>query len=211
MAKRTVFQDEGAAAYPEPVRRLIAEFGKMPGVGPRTAERLAQHVLRTPKEEAAALARALRDVKERVRSCRRCFNLTEADLCALCADPGRDAGLVCVVEQVRDLAALEASGAYRGVYHVLTGTLSPLEGVGPEDLTLGALAERVKAGGVREVIVATNPTLEGDGTALAVRAALEGFEVPVSRIATGVPSGSFLEHSSRSTLADSLAGRRPMR
>jgi recombination protein RecR len=211
MAKKGLFPDEGAAAYPEPVRRLIGEFGRMPGIGPRTAERLAQYVLRIPKEEAAGLARALRDVKERVRCCRRCFNLTEAELCAVCADPGRDAGLLCVVEQVRDLAAIEASATYRGLYHVLTGTLSPLEGVGPEDLTLEALSSRVKAGGVREVIVATNPTLEGDGTAMAVRAALEGLGVPVSRIATGVPSGSFLEHSSRGTLADALAGRRPMK
>ncbi len=202
--------DDKDRAYPEPVVRLMEELARMPGVGPRTAERMAQHILRIETEDARALARAIRDVKQRVRPCRQCFNLTEKELCRVCADPTRDQGLLCVVEQVRDLAALEASGSYRGLYHVLMGTLSPLDGVGPEDLTLSALVERVKGGAFREVILAMNPTLEGDGTALAVASALRDLGAPLTRLATGVPSGSFLEHSNRNTLADALAGRRPL-
>lgn len=203
--------DDAPQAYPEPVRRLMEALGRMPGVGPRTAERLAQYLLRASREEALALAGAVREVKERVRPCVSCFNLTEERLCRICADPARDRTLLCVVEQVRDLAALEGSGAYRGLYHVLTGTLSPLEGVGPEDLTIEALARRVRSEDFEEIVIATNPTLEGDGTALAVAAALEGSKARLTRLAVGVPSGSSLEHSNRNTLADALAGRRPLR
>ena len=198
-------------AYPEPVRRLMAELSRMPGVGPRTAERMAQFLLRVGKTEALSLARAIRDVKDRIRPCSECFNLTEEDICSICANPSRERKLLCVVEQVRDLAALEASGTYRGLYHVLTGTLSPLDGVGPEDLTIDALVARVKRDGFGEVILAMNPTLEGDGTAMAVASALEPLVDSLTRLATGVPSGSTLELSNRNTLADALAGRRPLR
>ena len=198
-------------AYPEPVQRLMAELARMPGVGPRTAERMAQFLLRIGKDEALQLARAIRDVKDRVRPCSECFNLTESEVCRICADPSRDRLSLCIVEQVRDLGALEAAGAYRGLYHVLTGTLSPLDGVGPEDLTIDALVERVRKGGFREVILATNPTLEGDGTAMAVASALEPLVPSLTRLATGIPSGSFLEHSNRNTLADAFAGRRPLK
>ncbi|MHC4598054.1 MAG: recombination mediator RecR [Planctomycetota bacterium] len=198
-------------AYPEPVQRLMTELSRMPGVGPRTAERMAQFLLRIGKDEALQLARAIRDVKDRVRPCSECFNLTESEVCRICADPSRDRQSLCIVEQVRDLAALEAAGAYRGLYHVLTGTLSPLDGVGPEDLTIDALVERVRKGEFREVILATNPTLEGDGTAMAVASALQSLVPSLTRLATGVPSGSFLEHSNRNTLADAFAGRRPLK
>jgi len=143
MAKK-FFADDVGCSYPDPVRRLIAGFCGMPGIGPRTAERMAQHVLKMRPEDAAALARAVSDVKEKVRSCPVCFNLTEGEKCSICSDPRRDGSLLCVVEQIRDLAALEASGAHRGLYHVLTGALSPLDGVGPEHLTLEALRLRVK-------------------------------------------------------------------
>jgi len=188
----------------------MEELGKMPGVGPRTAERLAQHVLRIGREEALALARAVRDVKDRIRPCKFCFNLTETRTCRICADPARDRELLCVVEQVRDLSALEAAGVYRGLYHVLTGSLSPLDGVGPEDLTLKELVRRVESGTFREIIVATNPTLEGDGTAMAVGSALAHCGVSLTRLATGVPTGSTLEHVNRNTLGDAMEGRRPL-
>jgi recombination protein RecR len=198
-----------AGAYPEPVRRLMTELGKLPGGGPRSAERIAQYILRVEKADALALAQVIAEVKDRIHPCRECYSLTEAERCAICTDASRDRGLLCVVEQTRDLAALEAAGAYRGLYHVLMGTLSPLDGIGPDDLTLDALVDRVKKGSFREVILATNPTLEGDGTALAVGSALESLGIPLTRLATGVPTGSFLEHSNRNTLTDALAGRRP--
>ena len=158
------------AGYAVAVDRLIGAFGRLPGIGAKSAERLAHHILKCPAEEALALAEAIQAAKDHVRHCRTCFNLTEADqtLCAVCRDPRRDQGLVCVVEQPRNLMALEQSGMFAGVYHVLLGKLAPLQGIGPEQLTIDALEERVRAGSVRELILATNPTLEGDGTALLV-------------------------------------------
>src|SRR5262249_14286628 len=149
-------------------------FARLPGIGPKTAERLTHYLLGADKSEALALADALRAVAERVRPCRQCFNLTERELCSICADPRRDASVICVVEQPRDLAALERSGIYRGLYHVLQGRLAPLENVGPEQLTVDNLVRRVRQGGVAEVILATNPTLEGDGTALYISNLLAG-------------------------------------
>ncbi len=190
------------------IARLIEEFGRLPGIGPKTAERLTHHLLAADRSQALALADALRAIKESVHPCRRCFNLTEGELCNLCTDPRRDPTLLCVVEQPRDLAALEKAGTYRGLYHVLGGRLSPLDNVGPEQLTIDALVERVRGGGVQEVIMATNPTLEGDGTALYVSNLLAGSSVRVTRLARGLPSGSVLEFANSQMLADALEGRR---
>lgn len=197
--------------FGEAVGRLIAELKKLPGVGQRTAERLAFHLVQTPREEALALARAIQEVKASARPCRSCFNVTERDPCAICADPARDRSVLCVVERPQDVMALEKAGGYRGVYHVLLGAVSPLEGVAPQDLTLGPLVERVRREGVREVILATNPTFEGDATALHLRAALEAQpasgQVKLTRLARGLPAGSSLELASKAILADALEGR----
>jgi recombination protein RecR len=197
--------------YSETLDRLIAEFERLPGIGAKTAERLAFHVLRSGAEEAMGLARAIRDVKAKIRPCAECFNIAEGGgPCAVCADAGRDRGLVCVVEQPKDLLALERTARYRGLYHVLLGRLAPLEGAGPERLTVDALVERVRRGGVREVILATNPDLEGDGTALYVAERLKGLPVAVTRIAKGIPSGSSIEYANDAILSDALEGRRPV-
>jgi recombination protein RecR len=190
------------------IARLIQEFSKLPGIGPKTAERLTHHLLAAERQEALALADAVRAIKDAVHACRQCYNLTEGDLCALCADPRRDPSVICVVEQPRDLAALERAGTYRGLYHVLQGRLAPLDNVGPEKLTVDALLRRVRQGGVREVIMATNPTLEGDGTALYLSTLLAGTGVTVTRLARGLPSGSVLEFANSQMLADALEGRR---
>lgn len=197
------------AGYSGALDRLTEAFGRLPGVGAKTAERLAHHILKCSPEEALALAEAIRDVKERVRHCQTCYHLTEADepLCAICRDPSRDRSLVCVVEQPRDLMALERAATYRGVYHVLLGRLAPLQGMGAEQLTLDALKARVASGLVREVILATNPNLEGDGTALLVSNLLEGTGVPITRLARGLASGSVLEFANREMLADAISGR----
>jgi recombination protein RecR len=186
----------------------MRELGKLPGIGPKTAERLTHHLLAAPRSDVTALADALKAVKDDVRHCRQCCNLTEGDLCALCADPRRDASVLCVVEQPRDLYALERSATYLGLYHVLHGRLAPLDGVGPEQLTIDKLLQRVRAGGVREIIMATNPTLEGDGTALYLASELAGTEVRITRLARGLPSGSGLEFANNQMLADALEGRR---
>ena len=190
------------------IARLVLELSKLPGIGPKTAERLTHYLLAADREVVLALAEALRAVKEEVRQCRQCFNLTENDLCNLCGDARRDPSLVCVVEQPRDLAALERAGNYRGLYHVLHGRLAPLDNVGPEQLTIEALLQRVRRGGVQEVIMATNPTLEGDGTALYLSNLLAPTGVRITRLARGVPSGSVLEFANSQMLADALEGRR---
>src|SRR5947209_3208408 len=197
------------AGYSGAVDRLIDAFGRLPGVGAKTAERLAHHLLKCPAEEALALADAIRDVRERVRHCQTCFHLTEADqpLCVICRDPRRDPGVVCVVEQPRDLLALEKAGTFQGVYHVLLGRLAPLHGMGPEQLTLDALEARVRAGDIRELIMATNPNLEGDGTALLVANRLADTGVPITRLARGLATGSALEFANKEMLADALNGR----
>jgi recombination protein RecR len=179
----------------------------LPGIGRKSAERLAYHVLRVHTSEALALADAIRSVKENVRQCRVCYNLSESDECAICRDPKRDRSLLCVVEQPRDLIALEQASTYRGLYHVLLGRLAPLEGVGPEHLTIEPLVERVRAGGIREVIMGTNPTLEGDGTALYISNLLGGLPISITRLARGITSGSVLEFANKEILADALAGR----
>lgn len=191
----------------ESVTRLIEEFAKLPGIGKKSAERLAYHVLRIHESEAGALADAIRAVKENVRYCRNCYNLTDGEECEICCDPKRDHGQLCVVEQPRDLIALEQPGTYRGLYHVLLGRLAPLDGVGPEQLTIEPLVERVRKGGFREVIMATNPTLEGDGTALYISNLLAGLPLELTRLARGITTGSVLEFANKEILADALAGR----
>lgn len=197
--------------YTEALKELIAHFEALPGIGRKTAERLAYHVLRAPSEEMLALSDSVRKVKETVRQCRVCFNISEGDLCPICADASRDATTVCVVEEPKDLYAIERTGSYRGRYHVLLGAFSPLDGVSPEDLTIDALLDRVAPEGIREVILATNPNFEGDGTALFIRERLkEHPQVRVSRLARGMPAGSLLEHASRTIVSDAIDGRRAM-
>ena len=191
-----------------PIARLIQELGKLPGVGPKSAERLAHHLLAASRAEVLALTEALQAIKDNIRRCRQCHDLTEADLCRLCSDSRRDPTTICVVEQPRDLAALERAGTYRGLYHVLHGRLAPLDGVGPEALTIDSLVERVRQGSAQEVIMATNPTLEGDGTALYIANLLAGTGVRVTRLARGLPSGSVLEFANNQMVADALEGRR---
>jgi recombination protein RecR len=190
------------------IERLIEEFGKLPGIGPKTAERLTHFLLAGDRRPALALAEALRRVVEQVHPCKECYNLTEGERCSLCSDPGRDRSLICVVEQPRDLAAIEKVATYRGLYHVLHGRLAPLENIGPEQLTVEALLRRVQRGGVQEVILGTNPTLEGDGTALYISNMLAGTGVRITRLARGLPSGSVLEFANTQMLADALEGRR---
>lgn len=198
-------------AYSATVDRLITALGRLPGIGAKSAERLAHHLLKCPVDEAVELADAIRDAKRQIRHCEVCFHLTEVDQprCAVCRDPRRDAGLVCVVEQSRDLMAFEKANAHPGVYHVLLGRLAPLQGMGPEQLTINALVDRVRAGTIRELIMATNPNLEGDGTALLVAKSLADTGVRITRPARGLASGSTLEFASRDMLADALAGRQP--
>jgi recombination protein RecR len=191
----------------ESVAKLVDEFAKLPGIGKKSAERLAYHVLRVHKNEALGLADAIRNVKENVRYCKVCYNLAEAEECGVCRDPKRDRGLLCVVEQPRDLMALEQTGTYRGLYHVLLGRIAPLEGIGPEQLTVEALVERVRSGAFREVIMGTNPTLEGDGTALFIANQLQDIQVEITRLARGITTGSVLEFANKEILSDALSGR----
>ena len=201
-------------AYPAPVERLLAELTRLPGIGKRSAERLAFHILKHDRADADHLAKAIADVKRAIGHCSVCSNLTEADPCPICCDDARDRSTVLVVEQPKDLIALEQAGMYRGIYHVLLGCLSPLDGVGPEDLTLADLIERVKnpeanAGGVRitEVILGMNPTVEGDGTTLLLMDRLHGLGVSISRLARGLPAGWSMQLASKAVLADAIEGR----
>jgi recombination protein RecR len=190
------------------IAKLSQELGKLPGIGPKTAERLTHFLLAADRSQVQALLDALRGIKENIHPCRQCYNHAEGDLCSLCADPRRDASLICVVEQPRDLNSLERAGTYRGLYHVLQGRLAPLENIGPEQLTVDALVNRVRQGNVQEVIMATNPTLEGDGTALFISNLLAETGVRITRLARGLPSGSVLEFANNQMLADALEGRR---
>lgn len=206
---------DSAAAYPGSVDRLIAAFAKLPGIGRRSAERMAHWVLRASAEDAARLSGAIDDVKHSVRSCSVCANFADGAVCRVCDDPRRDRSLVLVVEQARDLIALEATGMYRGLYHVLMGRISPLDGVGASDLTVARLLKRVddstsNPGGeaVREVILGLNPTLEGDGTGLYLAQALAQRGVKVSRLARGLPSGGQIELANKAVLGDAIEGRR---
>jgi recombination protein RecR len=192
------------------IEELATELSKLPGIGRKTALRLTYHLLKQPPEQSRRLAAALGGLAERVRRCSACGNLTEQDPCAICADPRRDQSLLCVVEEASDIAAIERTGEFRGIYHVLGGRLSPLDGVGPEDLAMGSLADRVGRGSVREVIVATNPSLEGEATALYVQRQLAPHRVSVTRIARGLPVGGDLEYADGVTIAQALNARREM-
>ena len=189
------------------VGKLVDEFEKLPGIGRRSAERLANHILLCNTESALGLADAIREVKDRVHPCRQCFNLTEEDLCSICSDSRRDPHVLCVVEQPKDLVSLEASGVYQGMYHVLQGRISPLERIGPENLTIDALVRRIRKQGVTEVVMATNPNLDGDGTALFISNLLANDPVRITRLARGIASGSVLEFANKEMLADALRGR----
>lgn len=189
------------------VGRLVEQFASLPGIGRKSAERLANHVLSCRDAEAFALADAIREVKKSIRRCRVCFNLTEQEVCSICRDPRRERTLVCVVEQPKDVSALEAASAFQGTYHVLGGRIAPLEGIGPDDLTIGQLVQRVRRDHVRELIMATNPTLEGDGTALFISNLLEEEPVTITRLARGIATGSVLEFANKEMLADAMRGR----
>jgi recombination protein RecR len=198
---------------------LATELSRLPGIGRKTALRLTYHLLRQPADQSKRLAQALLTLGERVRPCARCFNLTEDEVCTICRDPRRDPSAICVVEQASDIGAIERAGEFRGLYHVLGGRLSPLDGVGPDDLTIAALVDRVTGGGgeaagagsgVREVILATNPSLEGDATALYVQSQLANRGLTVSRIARGLPVGGDLEYADGVTIAQAITARRVM-
>ena len=191
------------------VDNLIGQLSRLPGVGTRTAQRLAFHLLRVPKDEAAALAGAIADVKERVRFCTECGNLTEEDVCEICRDTRRDQAVVCVVEQPADLISVERTHEYRGLYHVLGGALSPIDGVEPEHLRIGELLQRVERNGIQEVVLATNPNMTGEATAAYLADRLRG-RVRVTRLASGLPVGGDLEYADEVTLGRALAGRREM-
>ena len=198
------------AGYSESMVRLISLLGRLPGIGEKSAERLAYHILRGSPEEALELARAIRDVKQKVKHCSVCFNMAETDPCHICTDTARDPGVVCVVEEPKDLLALERPGSFRGVYHVLGGRIAPLDGLDPEKLTVHALVARAKSGDVKEVILALNPNMQGDLTAHYVHEQLKGCPVTVTQIARGIPSGSQLEYANQTILADALRDRRQM-
>ncbi len=207
-----------SGGHPEPVQRLIGELSKLPGIGRRSAERVAFHLLKGSAEEAMRLSRAIEDVKRLVKACAVCHNLTDLEVCRICADPGRDAATVLVVEQPRDLLGLEQAGTFRGVYHVLMGRLDPLGGVGPEEITARELLRRVDDPArncrnvpVREVILGLNPNLEGDTTALYLAEQLSGRKVRVTRLARGIPAGSQLEFASTAVLADAIEGRQEVK
>jgi recombination protein RecR len=196
------------AHYPEPVARLIEALQRLPGIGPKTAQRLTFFLLKRPADEVRELAAALLAVKERIVYCRTCFNVTDEDPCRICRDPARDGRVICVVEEPNDLLAMERTGEFRGRYHVLLGALSPLDGIGPEDLKVRELLARIEGGGVTEVILATNPNVEGEATALYLAKLLRPLGVRVTRIARGLPVGGDLEYADQVTLAKALEGRR---
>ena len=198
--------EESVAELSESVTRLVEQFAKLPGIGKKSAERLAYHILRVTEAEAVGLADAIRQVKQNVRYCKNCYNLSEEEECGICRDARRDRSLLCVVEQPRDLLAIEQTGD-RGLYHVLLGRIAPLEGIGPEQLTIEPLVRRVREGEFREVIMGTNPTLDGDGTALAISHRLAELPVAITRLARGITTGSVLEFANKEILSDALAGR----
>lgn len=196
--------------YEGPIQDLVDELSRLPGVGPKSAQRLAFHLVKAPQEEAVRLAQAIVRAKERIAFCRDCGNVAEEELCRICANGARDANVICVVEEPKDVATIERSGVMKGRYHVLGGAISPLDGVGPEDLRVQELLDRVERDGVTEVIIATNPNLEGNATAMYVAALLRPLGVRVTRLASGLPVGGDLEYADEVTLSQALEGRRDM-
>jgi len=195
-------------SLPASLQELVDQLKKLPGVGAKSAQRLAFHVLRTPREDAERLCQAIRDVKDRVTYCTICNNITDSDPCSLCGDDRRDHHTICVVEEPQNVSVVDRSGGYRGVFHVLMGTISPLQGVGPDDLKIKSLLARIAGGGVEEVILATNPTVEGEATAIYLARLLKPLGVRVTRIATGIPVGSDLDYADDLSVGKSLDGRR---
>ena len=195
-------------ALPTPLQHLVEQFKKLPGIGAKSAQRLAFHVLRTPREDAERLCDAIRDVKERVTYCSICHNITDVDPCGFCEDAGRDRRLICVVEEPQNVHVIDKTGGFRGMYHVLMGTISPLQGVGPDDLKIKSLLGRISGQAVEEVILATSPTVEGEATAIYLARLLKPLGVRVTRIATGIPVGSDIEYADDLTMGKALEGRR---
>ncbi len=195
------------------IDHLSREFSRFPGIGPKTALRLVYHLMKRPKEDAYRLSQAIRDLADRIQPCRSCGNLGEGDLCDICSDPGRDDSVLCVVEEAYEVGAIERTGQFRGLYHVLGGHLSPLDGIGPDELNLQGLLDRIASGSgaVREVIVATNASVEGEATAVYLEGAIRPLGPRVTRLARGIPVGSDLEYVDGTTLAEALSGRREMR
>jgi len=200
----------GEEIYTESLNRLIEEFCKLPGVGPKSAERLAFYILKSRPEEAVSLAKAIEEVKNKIGSCEVCCNLSEGPVCGICSDSRRDKKVICIVEQPKDVIMLEKTGACKWVYHVLGGHIAPLEGVEPSDLTIERLVERVRGGKVDEVVMATNPNMAGDGTALYVSSLLRGTGVKITRLARGLATGSTIEYASGKMLADAIQGRQEL-
>jgi recombination protein RecR len=198
------------SAYAAPVQHLIDELGRLPGIGPKSAQRIAFHLLKLPVEDAERLARAITEAKARVQFCERCFNVSEGPVCWICADDRREAGVLCVVEEARDVVAVEKTGDYRGRYHVLLGAISPIEGIGPDQLKIKELLGRLEPEGIREIIVCTNPNTEGEATALYLAKLLKPLVEHVTRIASGLPVGGDLEYADEITLGRALEGRREM-
>jgi recombination protein RecR len=196
--------------YALPIQRLIAELGKLPGIGEKTATRLATFILRASGEDARRLAESIIDVKQKIRLCSLCFNLAEGDVCEICMDQSRDKGIICVVEEPDSLIAIEESGSFRGTYHVLHGALSPLDGIGPEHLRIQDFLKRVENNRVEEIIIATNPSVQGESTALLISKVVKGLNIKVTRIALGVPVGGDLKYIDKMTLSKSMEYRRGM-
>jgi recombination protein RecR len=195
-------------SLPESIQHLIDQFKKLPGIGAKSAQRLAFHVLKTPREDADELCEAIRDVKDRITYCSTCNNITDTDPCVFCADDARDHRMICVVEEPQNVNVVEKTGGFRGTYHVLLGALSPLHGVGPDDLKIKGLLTRIEPGDVDEIILATNPTVEGEATAIYLARLLKPLGVRVTRIATGIPVGSDLEYADELTMGKAMEGRR---
>jgi recombination protein RecR len=198
------------SAYTESLNKLITEFEKLPGIGPKTAERLAFYILKARPGEALSLAEAIRDVKDKIKHCQICYNLSEQSVCQICSDERRDKSIICVVEQSKDIINLEKTGACKWVYHVLGGHIAPLEGIEPDDLTIEQLLNRVRGGDVKEVIMATNPNMAGDGTSLYISSLLRATGVKITRLARGLPSGSTIEYASGKILTDAIIGRQAL-
>ncbi|MEW6322067.1 MAG: recombination mediator RecR [Acidobacteriota bacterium] len=195
-------------SLPASLQNLVDQFKRLPGIGAKSAQRLAFHMLRTPRDEAERLCEAIREVKDRVTYCSTCHNITDVDPCAFCADEARDRRVICVVEEPQNVHVIEKTGGFRGIYHVLLGALSPLQGIGPDDLKIRGLLDRIAGGGVEEIILATNPTVEGEATAIYLARLLKPLGVRVTRIATGIPVGSDLEYADELTMGKAMEGRR---
>lgn len=197
-------------AYTASLNELIEQFSKLPSIGKKTAERLAMHILKVSSDDAMALARAIRDVKAKIKQCKICHNLAEADTCDICSDERRDKSVICVVEQARDVITLEKTGLCKWVYHVLGGHIAPLDGVDASDLTIDSLVRRIRSGGINELVMATNPNMEGDGTALYISSILKNTNVKITRLARGLPTGTELEYASGNIIAEAIIGRQKL-